>query len=64
MLLLWSANLLQNQLFKKLFQKHRVSNGLVPDQGGHSVGPDLCPNCLQRLSAGDQSRCWQGKYER
>ena len=26
-----------------------VSNGLDPDQDGHSVGPDLGPNCLQRL---------------
>ena len=26
----------------------RVSNGLDSD---HSVGPDLGPNCLQRLSA-------------
>ena len=22
----------------------------------HSVGPDLCPNCLQRLSADNRSR--------
>ena len=29
----------------------RVSNGLNPDQDRHSVGPDLRPNCLQRLSA-------------
>ena len=28
----------------------RVSNGLDPD-----VGPDLDPNYLQRLSAGDKS---------
>ena len=30
-----------------------MSNGLDPDQDqdGHSVGPDLGPNCLQRLSA-------------
>ena len=31
----------------------RVSYGLDPDQDRHSVGPDLDPNCLQRLSAGD-----------
>ena len=30
----------------------KVSNSLDPDQDQHSVGPDLCPNCLQRLSAG------------
>ena len=28
-----------------------MSNGLDPDQARHSVGPDLDPNCLQRLSA-------------
>ena len=33
----------------------RVLNGLDPDQDRHSVGPDLGPNCLQRLSAGDNS---------
>ena len=29
----------------------RVTNSLDPDQDLHSVGPDLGPNCLQRLSA-------------
>ena len=29
----------------------RVSNILDPDQARHYVGPDLDPNCLQRLSA-------------
>ena len=29
----------------------RVSNGLDPDQDRCSVGPDLNPNCLQRLTA-------------
>ena len=33
----------------------RVSNGCDPDQERHSVGPDLDPNCLQRLSADDKS---------
>ena len=28
-----------------------MSNGLDPDQGRHSVGPDLVLNCLQMLSA-------------
>ena len=27
-----------------------MSNGLDPDQERHSVGLDLGPNCLQRLS--------------
>ena len=34
----------------------RVSNGLDPDQDRHNVGPDLGPNCLQKLSADDISR--------
>ena len=29
----------------------RVSNSLDSDQAQHFVGPDLGPNCLQRLSA-------------
>ena len=33
-----------------------MSNGLDPDLARHSVGPDLDPNCLQRLSAEDKSR--------
>ena len=33
----------------------RVSNSLDPDQDLHYVGPDLGPNCLQRLSADLQS---------
>ena len=34
----------------------RVSNILDPDQSQHFVGPDLGPNCLQRLSADDTSK--------
>ena len=34
----------------------RVSNSLEPDQDRHYVGPDLGPNCLQRLSAEDKGR--------
>ena len=41
-----------------------MSNGLDPDQDRHSVGPDLGPNCLQRISADDKSRHWQGKSSR
>ena len=33
----------------------RVSNGFDPDQNQCSVGPDLGPNCFQRLSADDKS---------
>ena len=28
-----------------------MSNGLDPDQDSCFIGPDLCPNCLLRLSA-------------
>ena len=40
-------------IFNITFSKNtiRVSNCLDPDQDRHSVGPDLGPNCLQRLSA-------------
>ena len=33
------------------FKTIRMSNSLDPDQARHFVGPDLGPNCLQRLSA-------------
>ena len=33
-----------------------MSNSLDPDQARHFVGPDLDPNCLERLSANDTSR--------
>ena len=36
----------------------RVSTRLDTDQDRHFVGPDLRPNCLQRLSADDKSRPW------
>ena len=49
-------------LFSKLtFSKNSfrntiiVSHGLDPDQDRCSVGPDLDPNCLQRLSADEKS---------
>ena len=41
---------------KSLRNTIRVSNSLDPDQARHSVGPDLGPNCLQRLSADDNSK--------
>ena len=31
-----------------------MSNSLDPDQERHYVGPDLGPNCLQRLLADDK----------
>ena len=39
----------------------KVSNDLDPDQGKHSVGTDLCSNCLQRLTADVKSRHKQEK---
>ena len=33
-----------------------MSNSLDPDQDRQYVGPDLGPNCLQRLSADDTRR--------
>ena len=38
---------------KLTFQRNtiRVSDSLDPDQARHFVGPELGPNCLQRLSA-------------
>ena len=38
------------------FNTIRVSNSLDPDQARHFVGPDLGPNCMQRLSADNKSR--------
>ena len=49
MLLLSSDVLFQNTI--------RMSNGLDTDQDRHSVGPDLGPNCLRRLSAEDKNHC-------
>ena len=33
-----------------------MSNSLDPCQARRGVGPDLVPNCLQKLSADDTSR--------
>ena len=53
-----SADLFKISSFKNSFRNTiRVSNGLNPDKDRHSVGPDLGPNCLQRLSADDRSLC-------
>ena len=42
---------------KKYFRNTiRVLNSLDADQAQHFAGPDLGPNCLQRLSADDKSR--------
>ena len=44
-------------LTKNLSGIPSVSNSLDPDQARRFVGPDLGPNCLQRLSADDKSHC-------
>ena len=52
MLLLSSADFFQKNTFRNTI---RVPNGLDPDQDLCTNGPDLGPNCLQRLSADDKS---------
>ena len=57
--LLSSADFFQNQFFFFKFffvNAIRVPMSLDSDQAQHFVGPDLVPNCLQRLSADDKSR--------
>ena len=51
-----SSDFLPNQLVQKNIFRNpiRVSNGLGPGLDRHSVGPDLGPNCLQRLSVDDK----------
>ena len=39
----------------------KVSNNLDPDQERNSVGPDLGPNCLQRLLTDVKSHLYQGR---
>ena len=55
-----SAVFFQNQHFRKI-KDTRVSNILDPDQARQNVGPDLDPNCLQKLSADEKSCRWQTK---
>ena len=45
-------------VFEKKYFKNiiKVPNSFDPDRARHHVGPDLDPNCLQRLSADDTSR--------
>ena len=58
MLMFSSADICFKIYFSKfLLRILSVSNSLDPDQELRSVGPDLGPNCLQRLSAVDKSHC-------
>ena len=52
-MLLLSADFFSKLTFSKNYFCNSiwVSNNLDLDQDRHSVGPDLDPNCLQRLSA-------------
>ena len=61
-----AADYVQNDHFQKIPSgTPSVSNSLDLDQARHFVGPDLAPNCLQRLSADDTGvisrRHWQVK---
>ena len=58
MFLLSSDDFFSKYTFSKnsLRNTTRVSNSLDPDQDRHSVGPDLDPNCLLRLSADDAGK--------
>ena len=49
----FKINLLKNSFSTTI----RVLDGLDSDRDRHSVGFDLGPTCLQRLSADDKSRC-------
>ena len=64
MLLLSSADFFQNYLFKQNSFRNtiRVSNGLDPDQDGHSVGPDLGRNCWLRYSADDIQNSYNSRF--
>ena len=58
MLLLLSTDLFSSNLYQNILSGLRiisVSNGLDPEQDRRSVGPDLGPNCLQRLLDDDKS---------
>ena len=44
----------QSKLHMSFRNTIRVSNSLDPDQDRRSLGPDLGPNCLQRISARQQ----------
>ena len=47
----------QNHLFQKILSGIQyLSNSLDPVQAQHFVGPELGPNCLQRLSADATSK--------
>ena len=56
MLFLLSADFFKTNFFltNSFWNIIKVSNSLDPDQAQPFVGPDLGPNCLQRLSEDDK----------
>ena len=53
---LLSADFFKNKLFRKILSGiPSVSNSLDIDQTRHFLGPDLGPNCLQKVSADNTS---------
>ena len=59
MLLLLSADFFKIKLFQKNHSGTQMEcHGLDQDQDRHSLGPDLGPNCLQRLSADGSFSCF------
>ena len=60
MLLLFLHSLLLCHMLE-FFNTIRVSNSWDPDQARHFVGPDLGPNCLQRLLADSKSHPYRAE---
>ena len=56
-----------NNVFKILFQEHyqsvRLFGTLDPHQDQNSVGPNLDPNCSQRLSADEKAAASKEKVK-
>ena len=42
--------------FIKNYFRTNISESMVSDQAQHLIGPDIDPNCLQRLSADNSFR--------
>ena len=65
MLLLLSAAFLSKLTFTKnsFVNPIRVLNSLEPDQDQRYIGPDLVPNCMQRLSAGVKYRTGKERFK-
>ena len=54
-----SADFFQNQFFQNNYFRNTISvNSLDPDQARHFVVHDVGPNCLQKVSADDNSEVY------